>query len=339
MPAVTVVMPTYLRQEYLRGALDSLVRQEFSDFTALVCDNANSAETRDLVASYGDDRLVYVPREENLGLVRNSLEGFRAATSEFVTKLDDDDEFEPGYLARTVEALRANPDAAFAFTDMRWIGPDGEVLHEVQQQQDDSHGYDRLSEGMYRPLTTLLVHGVVALNATVLRTTAVDWEALDEQTATAFDLHILLEAAKDGRGAWHCADRLVRYRVHPATDSTLNYERQLRGRQVALAHALADPAPFDRPALEAAQDTTALTLARVLLAQGEGAAARRALRPALRGAVRPAALRLAVMGIVPARISRQVMELSGARWRKRHGMGPTSPAPTTDQQAMAGSSA
>ena len=110
MAAVTVVMPTYLRQEYLKEAIDSLVAQEFSDFTALVCDNANSEETRELVASYGDERLVYVPRPQNLGLVRNCLEGFRAARSEFVTKLDDDDAFEPGYLARTVEALRAHPD-------------------------------------------------------------------------------------------------------------------------------------------------------------------------------------------------------------------------------------
>ncbi|GAA1393883.1 hypothetical protein GCM10009599_17480 [Luteococcus peritonei] len=330
-------MPTYLRQEYLRGALDSLVRQEFSDFTALVCDNANSAETRDLVASYGDDRLVYVPREENLGLVRNSLEGFRAARTEFVTKLDDDDEFEPGYLKRAVEALRAHPDAAFAFTDMRWIGPSGEDLHEVQQQQDESHGYDRLVEGMYRPLTTLLVHGVVALNATVLRTSALDWAALDEDTATAFDLHILLEAARTGGGAWHVAERLVRYRVHPATDSVLNYERQLRGRQVALAHALTDAAPFDRPALEAAQTNTALTLSRVLLSEGDARASRQALAPALRGAVKPAAFRLAALGVLPSGLTRSVMEIRGARWRKRHGMGPTSPAPRTAAQATGGS--
>lgn len=325
MAAVTVVMPTYLRQEYLPRAIESLLAQEFKDFTALICDNANSEITRRYVESLHDDRLVYIPREENLGLVRNSLQGFQSANTEFVTKLDDDDEFEPTYLKRCVEALRAHPEATFAFTDMRWIGPKGEALDAVQAQQDESHGFSQLHEGVYRPLNTLLVHGVVALNATVLRTSAVDWKALREDTETAFDLHILLEAARGGAGAWHVAERLVRYRVHPTTDSATNYARQLRGRLVALEDALPDAAAFDRPALHAALQQTAMTLARVELIKGHPGASRAALRPVLRDGVNPAIVRLAVLGTLPARVSQGLMERREAQWQKRHGMGPVDP--------------
>ncbi|MEL4504442.1 glycosyltransferase family 2 protein [Luteococcus sp. H91] len=318
-------MPTYLRQEYLPRAIGSLLQQEFKDFTALICDNANSGTTRSFVESLNDPRLVYVPREENLGLVRNSLEGFRAAQTEFVTKLDDDDEFEPTYLSRCVEALREHPEAAFAFTDMRWIGPKGESLEAVQAQQDESHGYSQLREGVYRPLNTMLVHGVVALNATVLRTSALDWNSLREDTETAFDLHILLEAARGGAAAWHVAERLVRYRVHPTTDSATNYARQLRGRLVALEDALPDAAEFDRPALQSALQQAATTLARVELIQGHPRGSRAALKPVLRGSVNPAIMRLAVLGLLPARVTQGVMERRDAQWQKRHGMGPVDP--------------
>ncbi|WP_342103557.1 glycosyltransferase family 2 protein [Luteococcus sp. H101] len=318
-------MPTYLRQEYLPKAIGSLLQQEFKDFTALICDNANSGTTRKFVESLNDPRLVYVPREHNLGLVRNSLEGFRAAESEFVTKLDDDDEFEPSYLGRCVQALREHPEAAFAFTDMRWIGPDGESLEGVQQQQDESHGYGQLVEGMYRPLNSLLVHGVVALNATVLRTSALDWNAVREDTETAFDLHILLEAARHGAAAYHVAERLVRYRVHPATDSATNYARQLKGRLVALEDALPDAAIFDRPALLSAMEQTSTTLARVALIEGKPADSRAALKPVLRDTVNPAIMRLALLGVLPSRVTQGVMERRNAQWQKRHTMGPVDP--------------
>lgn len=320
MSAVTVVMPTYRRTELLRGAIESLLSQDFNDFTALVCDNANDDDVRALLAEFDDARLVHVPRETNLGLVRNCLAGFQAADTEFVTKLDDDDLWEPTFLSRTIGALRAAPDAALAFSDMTWIGPDGQLLPGHQARQDEAHGDDELVEGMYRPLTSMIAHGVLALNATVLRKGAVNWDAINEETQTAFDVHVLFEAARGGKGGWHCKERLVRYRVHANSDSTTGHIRQLEGGIVALQEAREASSPRDWSSLTGELRNSRITLAREFLREGEPAKARRELWQATTETVDPAILRLFVASAIPRVIAQPLMQLRGRRWRAQQGL-------------------
>ena len=59
MPRVSVIMPVYLRQQYLRQALESALAQTYRDIEIIVTDNGPSPEIERLVRSYGDPRLRY----------------------------------------------------------------------------------------------------------------------------------------------------------------------------------------------------------------------------------------------------------------------------------------
>ena len=72
-PLVTIGLPVYNSETYLRQSLDSLLAQTHSDFVLIISDNASTDGTADICRSYAkkDSRIRYYRNTENIGLPRN----------------------------------------------------------------------------------------------------------------------------------------------------------------------------------------------------------------------------------------------------------------------------
>lgn len=322
MAAVTVVTTTFKRPELLRKALESLRAQTFSSFEVFVCDNDNDPGVAELVASFGDTRFRYIGRPENLGLMRNAIEGFRAVTTEYTVKLDDDDEFDPQFLELTVGVLEKNPDAVLSFGSLRYIGPDGDLLPDYQQMQDGFR--EKPPAGLHRPFLDLVLNGAISLNAAVVRTRSIPWSDLKTDTDTAFDLHILLEAAGDDSAACHVPEASVRYRVHPGSDTSQRLARLLESRLACLTHALESTKAYNHASLERHRDIASVQLAREYVRKGDQDAARRTLR-SLRGSrLRLELLGLTTLAYLPTPLARRLSQWRLRRWQGSIATGATS---------------
>ncbi|CAD5243164.1 glycosyltransferase [Thermococcus camini] len=107
-PAVSVIIPTYNRDELLRRAIESVLNQSFDDFEVLVVDGARSESTRELIRSFGDGRIRYVPqRGKGIANARNL--GVLKARGKFIAFLDDDDRWRRDKLELQMEAFRELP--------------------------------------------------------------------------------------------------------------------------------------------------------------------------------------------------------------------------------------
>lgn len=318
MPLLTVVVPTYRRPEFLRSALASLAAQTYTDFVVDVCDNANDEATGAVVSEFADERFRYVPRPENLGLMRNAVEGFRAAATPFVAKLDDDDAWHPDFLARVMPPLVDDDRLVLSFSDMRFVGPDGEYLDGAQERIDAAKQLAHVPEGLIRPLASYALRGVIPLNAAVFRRDLVDWDAVPEDTATAFDLHIVLQLCGNDAAGHHEAARLVDYRLHPDADTSTGLVRQLCGSSSALAHALASGAYEGVADVESARAVLNVRLARAAIASQERDIARKASREALRDRPSLEAARLVVLAHLPGVVARRIVAARGQRYRRTH---------------------
>ena len=96
-PKISVIIPTYNRPHLLRRAIESVLNQTFDDFEVLIIDGARSKETKDIVESYGDGRLRYIPqRGKGIANARNI--GVKRARGEFIAFLDDDDRWKENKL-------------------------------------------------------------------------------------------------------------------------------------------------------------------------------------------------------------------------------------------------
>ena len=117
---VTVVMPTFLHEAFIRRAVESLRGQTMAAWRLVVVDDGSPDDTGVVVAPYlRDPRVGYVQLPRNEGLGRALNVGLDLADTELVAYLPSDDVYHPGHLAGLVAALDRNPEAALAVSGVR----------------------------------------------------------------------------------------------------------------------------------------------------------------------------------------------------------------------------
>jgi len=111
MPAVSVIMPAYDAAPYLRTAVESVLRQSFTDLELLIIDDGSSDRTLDVAQSCAArDPRVRVLRQPHAGPGPARNYGFREAGGRFFAFLDSDDEWDDTFLAEHLAVLAARPD-------------------------------------------------------------------------------------------------------------------------------------------------------------------------------------------------------------------------------------
>jgi glycosyltransferase involved in cell wall biosynthesis len=88
-PKVTVLMPVYNGVRYLKLAIDSILKQTFTDFEFLIINDGSSDPSEEIIVSYNDVRIVYLKNEENLGLIKTLNKGLALEKSCKLTAISD----------------------------------------------------------------------------------------------------------------------------------------------------------------------------------------------------------------------------------------------------------
>lgn len=142
---VSVVIPTYNRERLIGAAIDSVLRQTYTEVEIIVVDDGSRDGTRQVVEAYGNPvRYVY---KENGGVAAARNTGFRHARGEFIALLDSDDEWMPWKLEAQVRVLNALPEVGMVWTDMTATNEQGEVLYDRYLRIFyDAHALARIDE-------------------------------------------------------------------------------------------------------------------------------------------------------------------------------------------------
>ena len=82
-PRVSVGMPVYNGERYVKAALDAVLAQTFRDFELIISDNASTDATGEICREYAarDPRIRYSRNNENIGAARNGNRTIQLATS------------------------------------------------------------------------------------------------------------------------------------------------------------------------------------------------------------------------------------------------------------------
>lgn len=111
---VSVVVPTHNRPQLLRRAIDSLVTQTHENLDIIVVDDGSRCDVGGILKSFNDLRITFIRNETPRGACRARNIGIDAAKGQFITFLDDDDEFLPHRIERLLDAW--DPERAFIGT-------------------------------------------------------------------------------------------------------------------------------------------------------------------------------------------------------------------------------
>jgi len=113
MPQISVIVPVYKVEQYLKRCIDSILSQTFSDFELILVDDGSPDKCPSMCDEYATmDSRILVIHQENAGLSAARNAGidwiFKNSRSEWITFIDSDDWVHPRYLELFNDALQNN---------------------------------------------------------------------------------------------------------------------------------------------------------------------------------------------------------------------------------------
>ena len=95
-PLVSVIMPVYNGEKYIKRAVESVYEQGIS-LELLVIDDGSTDGTEKVLSAYeGREDFRYIKNKENMGAARSRNRGVQEAVGEYVAFLDADDWWDRG---------------------------------------------------------------------------------------------------------------------------------------------------------------------------------------------------------------------------------------------------
>lgn len=106
---VSIIIPTFNKDRFIGATLESIGRQEYTNWEVIVTEDSSRGETENIVKAFArrfpKNRVDYSRNARNLGAAQSRNNGFKRARGEFIALLDADDRWLPEHLAVSVTAL------------------------------------------------------------------------------------------------------------------------------------------------------------------------------------------------------------------------------------------
>jgi glycosyltransferase involved in cell wall biosynthesis len=117
-PSVSVIITTYNRREFVKEAIESVLKQDFLDYEIIVVDDGSTDGTKEVLQKYNNVHFFY---QENQGVSRARNQGLKLAQGEFISFLDSDDLWLPNKLFVQITVMGKNPEISITYTDEIWV--------------------------------------------------------------------------------------------------------------------------------------------------------------------------------------------------------------------------
>lgn len=133
LPSVTIAVPAFNHARHVIQALDSMLDSGLPDVEIILCDDASSDNTPDLIESWirqhrhAFRRLHLIRHRVNAGLCASLNDIVAEATGELIHIIASDDYFLPGGLLTKTKAMVEHPEWQVAFCDGQAVGPENEL--------------------------------------------------------------------------------------------------------------------------------------------------------------------------------------------------------------------
>ncbi|MGB3651370.1 MAG: glycosyltransferase [Rivularia sp. (in: cyanobacteria)] len=128
-PAISIVIPVYNREDYLKIAIESVLRQTFTDFELIIWDNGSTDRSVEIASQYAEqDKRIKVIAARHQGMTLALKSAFAICSGNYLGWLDSDDILAPSALTETANFLDKHSSSGLVYTDHLLIDKDNKVL-------------------------------------------------------------------------------------------------------------------------------------------------------------------------------------------------------------------
>jgi glycosyltransferase involved in cell wall biosynthesis len=138
MPRVSIGVPVYNGERFIRQSVESLLAQTYGDFELVITDNASKDGTEEVCRELAkkDKRVRYLRNEKNLGGPGNFRRVFALCSGEFHKWSTADDYWEPTVIEKCVAVLDRDPDVVLCYPKSNLVDVSGVLL---ERYEDSLH--------------------------------------------------------------------------------------------------------------------------------------------------------------------------------------------------------
>jgi glycosyltransferase involved in cell wall biosynthesis len=203
-PLVTVLMPVFNGQSFLKEAIQSILDQSYSHFELLIYNDGSTDQTQEIINSFEDKRIVRYNDRENSGYVCRLNHGFSVAKGKYIARMDADDVSFTHRLKMQVEFMEHFSEIGICGSHVEIIDLRGKSLGKSQHYTNDE---------LLR--IKLLADSCFAHPSVMIRKSVVDANNLryDENFTPAEDYQLWYTLSLITKLA-NLPDILLKYRVH-----------------------------------------------------------------------------------------------------------------------------
>lgn len=202
-PLVTITMVTYNRAQYLKKALETVLKQTYEKWELIIVDDGSIDETHGILALYADPRIVFIHHAKNKGICVSRIEALAATRGTYIAVLDSDDLWNDSTkIQKQVAFLEKHPEHVMVGTFINVIDEDGSLVGRNAYHTDDT--------AIRRHL---LMRNQFAHSSVLMRTGAVQAAGGYREVPLGEDFDLFLRLGLQGKVA-NLPLYLASYRVH-----------------------------------------------------------------------------------------------------------------------------
>lgn len=124
---VSIVTPTYNGEKFIGDTIRSVLNQTYKNFELIIVDDCSTDNTRKIVKSFSDKRIIYFRNDKNQGGAYCRNLAISKATGDYIAFLDGDDLWHKEKLERQLKFM-LEKNASFSCTDYELIDENGQKL-------------------------------------------------------------------------------------------------------------------------------------------------------------------------------------------------------------------
>ena len=136
MPKVSVLMPVYNAEKYLKEAIESILNQTFQDFEFLIIDDCSTDRSRDIIREYSDKRIKLLCNSSNIGVAATLNKGIKAAKGELIARMDADDISAKERIEKQVKYMEENQECILCGGNIQYINEKGKRGRKIKFPQE-----------------------------------------------------------------------------------------------------------------------------------------------------------------------------------------------------------
>lgn len=148
MVKISVVIPSYNHEKYIKKAIDSVLEQTYKDFELIIIDDCSSDKSKKIIEKYQDKKIKKLYNDKNLGAVETLNSLIEMAKGEYIALLNSDDYWEKNKLEKQVDILDSNNSIAACFTWADFIDSNNKLI--IQDQPNIFQKRNRKQEEWLR---------------------------------------------------------------------------------------------------------------------------------------------------------------------------------------------